>query len=106
MSVYIDDFKLVGAKVQIAPMWKQGMKSIDLEPLLPLQGNVYIGCKQDPESIDKSVVQQNSQNFSGFFMGKNDQDAAHALRKQLPESNHKGTDDNAPRKCRPTSSWS
>ena len=52
LSVYVDDFKLVGDKDAIAPMWKALMKSIDLEPPIPLQSNVYLGCKQEPESPD------------------------------------------------------
>ena len=32
LSVYVDDFKLVGAKGNIGPMWKSLMKTIDLDP--------------------------------------------------------------------------
>ena len=57
------------------------MKSIDLEPPIPLQANVYLGCKQEPETPDKESVIQTSEIFKGFFMNKHAQDAADAVTK-------------------------
>ena len=45
LSVYVDDFKLVGGKSSIGPMWKALMKMVDLEPPIPLQSNAYLGCR-------------------------------------------------------------
>ena len=70
LSVYVDDFKLVGAKENIAPMWKSLMRTIDLEPPIALHNNVYLGCKQEPEKFDKLAVQQKNDIFQGFFMNK------------------------------------
>ena len=80
MSVYVDDFKLVGSKDKIGPMWKSLMKTIDLEPPVALHNNVYLGCKQEPEKIDLSAVMQKSLIYQGFFMGKHAQDVANASR--------------------------
>jgi len=81
LSVYVDDFKLVGAKENIAPMWEALKKSIDLEPPIPLQNNVYLGCKQEPEAPDADAVQQKAFIFNGFFMNKHAQDMADAERR-------------------------
>ena len=78
LSVYVDD-KLAGAKSNIGPMWKSRMKTIDLEPPVSLHDNVYLGCKQEPETIDMDPVLQKSTTSNGFFMNKHVQDVADAV---------------------------
>ena len=63
LSVYVDDFKMVGAAENLKPMWQQLMKSIDLEPPIALQSNVYLGCKQEPEVPNAIAVQQKADIF-------------------------------------------
>ena len=46
LSVYVDDFKMAGKKEKFAPMWATLRKKIDLEPPVPMDGNVYLGCIQ------------------------------------------------------------
>ena len=62
-------------------MWEALKKSIDLEPPVPLQDNVYLGCKQEPEAPDAEAVQQKALIFNGFFMNKHAQDMADAERR-------------------------
>ena len=44
LSVYVDDFKVVGRKENIPKMWKMLRKEVDLEPETELSNNVYLGC--------------------------------------------------------------
>ena len=83
--------RLVGDKASIGPMWKALMKTIDLEPPIPLQSNVYLGCKQEPEIPDKGAIQQKAQIFQGFFMNKHAQDDADA--KLAPRKREHAHDD-------------
>ena len=46
MSVYVDDFKMVGRKENLADMWKALRGDLDLEPETELSHNVYLGCNQ------------------------------------------------------------
>ena len=41
LSVYVDDFKMAGLKQNLASMWKKLGERLDLEPPVPLHGNVY-----------------------------------------------------------------
>ena len=59
---------------------KSSWKSIDLEPPIALQSNVYLGCKQEPEVPDQDAIAQKSLIYQGFFMMKHAQDAADAER--------------------------
>ena len=42
----MDDFKLVGKKDNIGPMWTELRKNLDLDPPVKLQENVYLGMGQ------------------------------------------------------------
>ena len=46
MSVYVDGFKLVGNKKIMAGMWNEIRKKMDLEPPVPFNNSVYLGCTQ------------------------------------------------------------
>ena len=46
LSVYVDAFKMAGKKDNLAPMWVLLGKDLDIEPPVPLSGNVYLGCQQ------------------------------------------------------------
>ena len=58
LSVYVDDFKMAGAKDAIKPMWTELRKTLDLDDSTPLDGNVYLGCGQSEMIPDKSNVQK------------------------------------------------
>ena len=45
LSVYVDDFKLVGAKENVGPMSKALMKAIDLGPLIALAESCLLGMR-------------------------------------------------------------
>ena len=47
LSVYVDDFKMAGNASNLASMWKELGKLLDLEEPAPLHDNVYLGCGQD-----------------------------------------------------------
>ena len=46
LSVYVDDFKMVGKSENLSAMWKKIRKDISLEPETELAENVYLGCNQ------------------------------------------------------------
>ena len=46
LSVYVDDFKMAGLKVNLKPMWTLLQSKLDLDPPTALHGNVYLGCTQ------------------------------------------------------------
>ena len=56
LSVYVDDFKMSGNAENLKPMWKTLGEKIDLEPSVPLNGNVYLGCGQSDVAVDKILV--------------------------------------------------
>ena len=46
LSVYVDDFKMVGKSENLSNMWKEIRRDIELEPETELAENVYLGCNQ------------------------------------------------------------
>ena len=87
LSVYVDDFKMVGITENLAPMWEKlrtvkvgSSTGLDLEPPVPVQANVYLGCKQENEEPDRAMVAQKADIFDGFFLNKRMQDEADAQR--------------------------
>ena len=58
MSVYVDDFKGAGNKENLAAMWKKLGKKIDLEPPVPLDSNVYLGCEQKEVPVSEEQVRE------------------------------------------------
>ena len=57
LSVYVDDFKMAGKAGNLDKMWKQLGKDLDLEPPVPLNENVYLGCAQKDVKPDHDIVQ-------------------------------------------------
>ena len=59
LSVYVDDFKLAGVRGNIAPMWKEIGKYLDLDPPTKFDNSVYLGCCQyDYEPIKAEISHQ------------------------------------------------
>ena len=47
LSAYVDDYKMAGKKQSLAPMWAAlRAEGLHLEPPVPLNENVYLGCSQ------------------------------------------------------------
>jgi hypothetical protein len=46
LSVYVDDSKMAGNAASLTKMWAKLGKYLDLEPPIPLEQNVYLGCGQ------------------------------------------------------------
>ena len=46
LSVYVDDFHMAGPKENMGPMWKELNKNLTLDPPVPFDGHVYLGCQQ------------------------------------------------------------
>ena len=70
LSVYVDDFKMSGNKANIKDMWKSLGQKIDLEPPVPLDGNVYLGCGQTEIRPDKQLVAEKAQLMIDLMEGK------------------------------------
>ena len=73
LSVYVDDFKLVGDKDSIAPMWKALMRTIDLEPPIPLQSTSIWAANRNQKLLTRCSTAEGDI-FKGFFMNKHAQD--------------------------------
>ena len=58
LSVYVDDFKMAGNAENLPLMWQELGKCIDLEPSVPLDGNVYLGCGQSDVVTDEALVSE------------------------------------------------
>ena len=63
LSVYVDDFKMVGKKENLLKMWETMRKYVDLEPETELSDNVYLGCNQSRASPDQSLLLEKNQLF-------------------------------------------
>ena len=58
LSVYVDDFKMAGKAVNMPNMWKQLSELLDLEPPVPIEGNVYLGMAQEKVTPDPELAQE------------------------------------------------
>ena len=58
LSVYVDDFKMVGRSSNMEAMWKKIGKLLTLEPETDLFNNVYLGCNQTEEPADHKYVHE------------------------------------------------
>ena len=56
LSVYVDEFKLVGKKQNIDPMWKVLNKEVDLGETTSFLDHVYLGCTRRQCEISKDIV--------------------------------------------------
>ena len=56
LSVYVDDIKLAGKKLNIDPMWKVLNKEVDLGEPTSFLDHVHLGCTQRQCEISKDVV--------------------------------------------------
>ena len=46
LSVYVDDIKMAGKKLNMASMCKKSMKNVDLDEPSSFLDHVYLGCTQ------------------------------------------------------------
>ena len=63
LSVYVDDFKMVGKLENIPKMWKTMRKEVDLEPETELSDNVYLGCNQRLTKPDQHSLHEKNELF-------------------------------------------
>ena len=63
MSVYVDDFKMVGRKEKLADMWTALREDLDLEPETELSHNVYFGCNQREAPIQPALINEKNELF-------------------------------------------
>lgn len=63
LSVYVDDYKMAGWKKSMPCMWKKLQDKFDLEVLVPMGGNAYLGCGQNDISPSMKIVRENSKPY-------------------------------------------
>ena len=63
MSVYVDDFRMVGKKENLKEMWTALREDLDLEPEAELSHNVYLGCNQRDAPIFPDLIKEKSELF-------------------------------------------
>ena len=56
LSVYVDDFKMAGHAAALPKMWARLGKHLDLEPPIPLEQNIYLGCGQKNIPLPKKLI--------------------------------------------------
>ena len=56
LSIYVDDFAMAGPADALAPMWATLKENLDLEPPVPMDGNVYLGCQQASVAVTPEEV--------------------------------------------------
>ena len=61
MSVYVDDFNMVGRKENLADMWIALREDLDLEPETELSHNVYLGCNHREDPIQPTMINENDE---------------------------------------------
>ena len=57
-GVYVDDIKMSGKKQNLAPMWKNLMKNVDIEEATSFLDQVYLGCTQRECKPDDTIIEQ------------------------------------------------
>ena len=72
LSVYVDDFKMAGNAKNLKTMWQRLSKSLDLEPPVPLDGNVYLGCGQREIHPPKDFIDDKRRLFGKLVYDRKD----------------------------------
>ena len=63
LSIYVDDLKLAGKAKNLSGAWAELRKYMDLEPPVPLNTNVYLGCGQKDAEIRPEVIKAKQKLF-------------------------------------------
>ena len=69
LSVYVDDFKMAGKEKNMDAMWAKLSEKLDLEPPTPLDGNIYLGCKQDEVKVNSEMLKNKEDMHKTLFKG-------------------------------------
>ena len=59
LSIYVDDFNMAGKSKILKRMWERLGQTIDLDPPVPLDGDVYLGCGQHDVDLPSSIIYAN-----------------------------------------------
>ena len=86
LSIYVDDIKLAGRKENLMPMLEQLSKHLDLDPPVPLENSVYLGCGQQAGTPSPADVEKNRLRFA-YVTSSNTADDATIL-EQLKAVSH------------------
>ena len=70
LSIYVDDFKMAGKKENLAPMWTELRKTLNLEPPVPMSGNTYLGCQQQNFTPTEAEIATKQGLFNRVFSNK------------------------------------
>ena len=63
LSVHVDDIKMAGKKQNLAPVWKQMMKNVDINEPTPFLDHVHLGCTQRECKPSETVIEQYTKMF-------------------------------------------
>ena len=58
LSVHMDDNKMTGKKLNMAPMWKKWVKHVDLDEPISFLDHVYLGCTQRECKPNEIIVDE------------------------------------------------
>ena len=65
--MYVDDFKMAGKALNMPKMWKQLGELLDLEPPVPIEGNVYLGMAQEKVTPDPTLVKEKREVYKNLI---------------------------------------
>ena len=58
LSVYVDDIKMAGMKQNLAHMWKNLMKDVEVDGPTSFFDHVYLGCTQRECKLNETIIEQ------------------------------------------------
>ena len=67
LSVYVDDFKMVGDNRARASMWTKLQKHLLLEEPVPVSQNTYLGCGQYECKISEEMLAQKQEAWNTLY---------------------------------------
>ena len=71
LSSYVDDYRVAGKNASVPKMWKiLKEEGLDLEPPVPLNSNIYLGCGQRDLEPDFEILLQKRNLFDRLCNGK------------------------------------
>ena len=67
LSVYVDDFKMVGNNLKRASMWKKLQEHLLLETPVPVSENTYLGCGQYACHISDALIAEKKEAWDTLY---------------------------------------
>ena len=70
VSVYVDEFKIAGVKENLRGMIAKLSTRMELDEAVPLNGDVYLGCKQADIPPPTDIMKEKSDLYNSVMFDK------------------------------------